>query len=86
MSRIAFEPFKIRVPDDVLADLHGRLARARWPDQVPDGGWRYGTDLAYMKELVAYWRDRYDWRAHEARLNALPQFTVPIGRVDLHFV
>ncbi len=86
MSRIAFEPFKLHVPDDVLADLHGRLTRVRWPDQVPDGGWRYGTDLAYMKELVAYWRDRYDWRAHEARLNALPQFTVPIGRVDLHFV
>jgi len=85
MSRIGFEPFKIHVPDDVLADLHGRLTRVRWPDQVPDGGWRYGTDLAYMKELVAYWRDRYDWRAHEARLNSLPQFTVPIGRVDLHF-
>jgi len=86
MSRIGFEPFKIHVPDDVLADLHGRLTRVRWPDQAPDAGWRHGTDLAYMKELVAYWRDRYDWRAQEARLNALPQFTVPMGRVDLHFV
>ena len=86
MSRIALQPFKIRVPDDALADLRGRLANVRWPDQIPDGGWRHGADLAYMKELVAYWRDHYDWRAHEARLNALPQFTVPMGPLELHFV
>ena len=86
MSRVAMEPFKLKVPDEVLSDLHARLTRVRWPDQVPDGGWRYGTDLAYMKELVAYWRDRYDWRAHEARLNAPTQFTVPVGRVNQHFL
>jgi pimeloyl-ACP methyl ester carboxylesterase len=85
MSPVAPQPFTIHVPDDVLADLRGRLARARWPDQVPDGGWQYGTDLAYMKDLVEYWRDRYDWRAHEATLNAWPQYTVPIGDVALHF-
>jgi pimeloyl-ACP methyl ester carboxylesterase len=79
-------PFVIRVPDDVLADLRARLDRVRWPDETPGEGWRYGTSLAYMKELVAYWRDRYDWRAHEARLNELPQFTVPMGDVDLHFI
>jgi pimeloyl-ACP methyl ester carboxylesterase len=86
MSPVAPGPFMIHVPEDVLADLRERLARVRWPDQVPDGGWHYGTDLAYMKDLVAYWRDRYDWRVHEARLNAWPQFTVPIGDVALHFV
>jgi pimeloyl-ACP methyl ester carboxylesterase len=86
VSPVAPEPFTIHVPDDVLADLRGRLARARWPDQVPDGGWRYGTDLAYMKELVEYWRDRYDWRVHEASLNTWPQFTAPIDDVTVHFV
>jgi pimeloyl-ACP methyl ester carboxylesterase len=86
VSAAAPRPFSIRVPDDVLADLHARLARVRWPDEVPGAGWSYGTDLGYMKELVDHWRDRYDWRLHEARLNALPQFTVPIGEVDLHFV
>jgi len=68
-------PFTVRVPDEVLADLRTRLERVRWPDEIAGEGWRYGTSLAYMKELVAYWRDGYDWRAQEARLNELPQFT-----------
>ncbi|HXJ77123.1 MAG TPA: alpha/beta fold hydrolase [Candidatus Methylomirabilis sp.] len=86
MSPAKPEPFTIHVPDDVLVDLQGRLAHARWPDQVPDAAWRYGTDVSYMKDLVRYWRERYDWRAHEARLNQWPQFTVPIADVPLHFV
>src|SRR5215470_10518318 len=61
------EPFRIAVSDAVLADLRERLARTRFPDEIADSGWTYGTDLAYLKELVAYWRDRYDWRAAEAR-------------------
>lgn len=80
------KPFSIRVADDVLADLRERLARARWPDAVPGGGWSYGTDLAYMRELVAYWRDRYDWRAHERVLNGFRQFTLPIAGIDVHFL
>src|SRR5688572_2030222 len=79
-------PFTVRVPDEVLADLRERLARVRWPDEPPEAGWRYGTSLAYLRELVEYWRDRYDWRAHEARLNAFPQFTVPLAGIDLHFI
>ena len=79
-------PFTIRVPDAVLEDLRARLARVRWPDEIPDEPWRYGTDLAYMKSLVAHWRDGYDWRAHEAELNTHRQFTVPLGGIDLHFV
>jgi pimeloyl-ACP methyl ester carboxylesterase len=79
-------PFTLRVPDDTLDDLRARLRRVRWPDEAPDAGWGHGTSLAYMKELVAYWRDRYDWRRHEAGLNQWRQFTVPIGGIDLHFV
>jgi microsomal epoxide hydrolase len=79
-------PFTIHVPDPVLADLRARLERARWPDEVPGGGWRYGSDLAYMKELLAYWRDKYDWRAQEAVLNRWRQFMVGVGGIDLHFV
>ena len=79
-------PFTLRVADDVLTDLKARLTRARFPDEVPGAGWRYGSDLAYMKELVTYWRARYDWRRHEARLNRLRQFTVPLGGIDLHFI
>jgi len=80
------QPFTIRVDDSVLADLRTRLERVRWPDEIPASDWRYGTDLLYMKELAAYWRERYDWRVHEARLNRLRQFTAPVNGIDLHFI
>src|SRR6058998_3742035 len=80
------EPFRIAVPDAVLADLRERLARTRFPDEIPASGWTYGTDLAYLRELVAYWRERFDWRAAEARLNALPQFRARVGGLRIHFI
>jgi pimeloyl-ACP methyl ester carboxylesterase len=79
-------PFTLRVPDETLADLRTRLERVRWPDEAPGAGWDHGTSLAYVKELVAYWREGYDWRTHEARLNGWRQFTVPLGGIDLHFI
>jgi microsomal epoxide hydrolase len=79
-------PFTLKVSDTVLSDLRARLERVRWPDEAPAAGWQHGTSLAYMKELVAYWRDRYDWRAQEARLNQLRQFTAPVGGIDIHFI
>jgi microsomal epoxide hydrolase len=79
-------PYTVAVADDVLADLRARLARPRWPDDVPGAGWQYGTDLAYLQSLVAYWREGYDWRTHEAALNAFTHFTVPLGGIDLHFI
>jgi pimeloyl-ACP methyl ester carboxylesterase len=80
------QPFTLRVPEETLTDLRERLARVRWPDEAPGAGWTHGSSLVYMKELVAYWRERYDWRIHEARLNRWRQFTVPLGGIDLHFV
>jgi pimeloyl-ACP methyl ester carboxylesterase len=79
-------PFQLHVPDDVLTDLRARLDRVRWPDEAPGAGWQHGTSLAYMKDLVAYWRERFDWRAQEVRLNRWRQFTVPLGGIDLHFI
>ncbi|MGH7331233.1 MAG: epoxide hydrolase N-terminal domain-containing protein, partial [Candidatus Rokuibacteriota bacterium] len=79
-------PFTIHVPGGILADLRARLERVRWPDEPPDAGWRYGTSVAYMKELHAYWRDKYDWRAHEAALNRMKQFTVEVGGTTVHFI
>jgi pimeloyl-ACP methyl ester carboxylesterase len=80
------EPFRIAVPDAVLTDLRERLARTRFPDEITGSGWSYGTDLAYMKSLVAYWRERYDWRAAEKQLNQLPQFRAKVGGLDVHFI
>ncbi|MBV9172660.1 MAG: epoxide hydrolase [Chloroflexi bacterium] len=80
-------PFTLHVADDVLADLRQRLEHTRWPDEPPIGEpWQYGTDLGFLKQLVAYWQTAYDWRAQEAELNAFPQFSVPIHGIDLHFV
>jgi len=79
-------PFSLRVGDDVLADLKARLARARWPDEVPDAGWNCGTDLAYLKSLVEYWRDGYDWRKHEAKFNGFTQYKVKLAGIDVHFI
>jgi microsomal epoxide hydrolase len=79
-------PFRLHVGDDVLRDLRARLERVRWPDEAPGSGWQHGSSLAYMKELVAYWRERYDWRAQESTLNRWRQFSVPLGGIDLHFI
>src|SRR5690242_10640343 len=80
------QPFRLSVPDAQLADLKERLGRTRFPDQAPDAPWAYGTDREYMKELMPYWRDRFDWRAQEAALNAFPQFKAPIHGIDVHFL
>ena len=80
------EPFRIAVPQDTLDDLRARLSRARFPDEAPEAPWSYGASLGYMRDLVAYWRDAYDWRKHEAALNALPQFKVELDDVGLHFI
>src|SRR6266498_2700644 len=80
-------PFTLRVPDAVLSDLQARLDRVRWPDQPPHGEpWQFGTNLAYLQELVQYWKSGFDWRAQEARLNAFPQFIAPAGGIDVHFI
>lgn len=85
MNGIGIQPFSIHVGDDVLADLRQRLERTRWPDQIPDTGWDYGTDGAYLQELVAYWLEKFDWRKQETLLNTWPQFKTAVEGIDLHF-
>ena len=80
------KPFKVHVDDSVLQDLRQRLERTRWPDEVPDNRWRYGTDLAYLRSLVDYWRSGYDWRRHEAALNAFDQYKVRLSGIDVHYI
>lgn len=79
-------PFTIHVSDDVLTDLRARLERTRWPDENPGGGWRYGSDFQYMKSLVSYWLETYDWRRQEARLNRFSHFVTTLDAIDLHFI
>ncbi len=69
-----------------LTDLKQRLARTRFPGEIAGSNWDYGTNLAYLKELVTYWRDTFDWRAAERRLNQFDQFTTSIDGLDIHFI
>ena len=79
-------PFHLRIPDDQIADLRRRLNSTRWPDQAPGDPWTTGTDLSWLQGLMEYWQNGFDWRAQEARLNAFPQYTVPLAGIELHYL
>jgi epoxide hydrolase len=82
------KPFQIKITDAELDDLHRRLDATRWPDPAPDGRTDFarGVPLAYLQELTDYWRHRFDWRAQEARLNRIPQFTIEIDGQQIHYL
>jgi pimeloyl-ACP methyl ester carboxylesterase len=85
-SNTELKPFRIDIPQAALDDLHDRLDRTIWPDELPGAGWDYGVPLGYVKELAGYWRTGYDWRAWEARLNQYPQFITAIDGQSIHFL
>lgn len=80
------EPFEIAVDEEVLADLRDRIARTRWPDQIPGIGWEQGSEREYLRDLLAYWGGEFDWRARERELNAHSQFTADVDGTRIHFV
>lgn len=79
-------PFTLAIPQEQLDDLQRRLAMTRWPEAETVDDWSQGTPLAVLQDLTAYWRDHYDWRACEARLNGLGQFVTEIDGLDIHFL
>jgi pimeloyl-ACP methyl ester carboxylesterase len=79
-------PFRIDIPQADLDDLHARLARTRWPAQLPGEGWSRGIPVSYLRELAEYWGAGHDWRAAEARLNEFPQYVTDIEGQDVHFL
>src|SRR4051794_23477593 len=79
-------PFRIEVPDAVLDDLRARLANTRWPDEIPDQGWTYGTSLAYLQDLCETWRTTFDWRAQEARFNRWDHLLTDIDGTQVHAI
>src|SRR5918992_6201578 len=82
----SIRPFKARVPQAALDDLHRRIAATRFPDKETVADQSQGVQLARLQELVRYWGSGYDWRKAEANLNALPQFITSIDGVDIHFI
>ncbi|TDC71584.1 epoxide hydrolase [Micromonospora sp. KC606] len=79
-------PFRVEIPQEQLDDLRDRLARTRWTAALPGDDWGTGVPTGWLRELVDHWRDGYDWRAAEARLNEFPQFTTMIDGQRIHFV
>ncbi|AMM21327.1 multidrug MFS transporter [Frondihabitans sp. PAMC 28766] len=82
----AVQPFDETASDEALDDLRRRLVATRWPDDPADAGWSLGTDVDYLRDLVAYWADGFDWRAQEATLSRLPRFRSTVDGLSIHFV
>ena len=80
------KPFKVHIPDHVLADLRRRIADTNWPDQLPGTTWEYGADISKVRELANYWQKGYDWRAQESRFNRFHQFTTEIDGQTIYFI
>ncbi|MEO5890894.1 MAG: epoxide hydrolase family protein [Ferruginibacter sp.] len=80
------EPFLANIPQHLLNDLKVRLRNTRWPDEIIDSGWNYGTNLSYMKELTGYWLNHFDWRKVEAEINSYPNFIATIDGYKIHFL
>jgi len=80
------EPFAIHFGDEVLSDLRARIRNTRWPHPTPGEPWRQGTDLAYLRRLLGYWADGFDWRAQECELNRSRHFRMELDGVRIHFV
>lgn len=80
------KPFTVNVPAEVLDDLRRRLANTRWPDQIVGSGWDYGTDIDYLRSLVDYWQNSFDWRDVERKINEFPQYTTLIDGQNIHFL
>jgi len=79
-------PFRVDMPDEAIADLRRLIAATRWPTKELVDDRSQGVQLATIQELARYWTTDYDWRACEAELNALPQFTTEIDGLDVHFI
>jgi pimeloyl-ACP methyl ester carboxylesterase len=86
VTELRVEPFSIHVSEQVLDDLRERIRRTRWPDQLPEVGWEQGTELGYLRELLAYWADAFDWRAQERELNRLTHCRAELDGLGIHFV
>ncbi|RWY48395.1 epoxide hydrolase family protein [Mucilaginibacter gilvus] len=85
-SPVIIKPFSANIPQEILDDLKVRLKLSRWPDALPAYGWGTGADLSYMKDLTAYWQDKFDWRKTENAINAHPNFLADIEGHQIHFM
>jgi microsomal epoxide hydrolase len=80
------KPFKLNIPDKTLQEIHTKVKNYPWHEMPDDGGWKYGSNLDYMKELSSYWVNDFDWRKHEAEINNFSNFTTVVDDIEIHFI
>ncbi len=85
-QELEVQPFKVQVSQETIDEVSKRLAKTRFPDEVAMAGWDYGSNLTYMRELVDYWGNKFDWRAQERFLNTFHQYKATVGGSTVHFV
>ena len=83
---VTIAPYQLSASDELLADLKQRLQRTRWPQSFPEQGWDYGTNTEYMKSLVDYWINDFDWRKQEAEINQYPHYKADVDGLGVHFM
>ena len=80
------EPFKLNVSDNILKEINNKVKNYPWHEMPDDGGWEYGTNLNYMKEISDYWVNKFDWKKHEKKINKFSNFKTDIGGIKMHFI
>ena len=80
------KPFKVNISDQIIKDIYGKVEKYHWHEMPKDGGWEYGTNLDYMKEISKYWVNEFDWRKQEAKINKYSNFITRVDDIDIHFI
>ena len=80
------KPFKVNISDKIIKDIQNKIIKYPWHEMPIDGGWEYGTNLNYMKEIADYWVNKFDWKKHEDQINKFSNFTTNISDIDIHFI
>ena len=80
------KPFKVNISDQIIKDIYEKVKKYPWHEMPNDGGWEYGTNLDYMKEISKYWVSEFDWRKHEKEINKFPNFITEVDDIDIHFI
>ena len=80
------KPFKVNISDQIINDIYDKVKKYPWHEMPNDGGWEYGTNLDYMKEISKYWVSKFDWRKHEEKINKFPNFIAKVDDIDIHFI
>ena len=80
------KPFKINIPAKELEEIYTKVKNYPWHEMPNDGGWKYGSNLDYMREISSYWVNDFDWRKHEAEINKYSNFTTIVDDIEMHFI